>query len=236
MAREWTYDESVAPGVDYSRDDTVAVYEKGRAEIGDPSEEARQLIGLLGVKKDWTIVDLGCGTGAFVAEVAHHCRRVIGVDVSPKMLAGARQRMQDAGLTNVELVKAGFLSYLHQGDPADAITTKVAFHHLPDFWKQIALLKMDRMLRPGGKLCIADVVYSFKPADHQKEYDGYLERMRKIVSPEFIKNVELDLSREFMTMDWIMEEMLARAGFRIERQWKPDKFFALYLCAKTEAA
>jgi hypothetical protein len=34
-----------------------------------------------------------------------------------------------------------------------------------------------------------------------------------------MKNVELDLRREFMTMDWIIEGMLARAGFHLERLW-----------------
>jgi putative AdoMet-dependent methyltransferase len=236
MTREWAYDESVAPGVDYSEEQTIAAYEEGSAEIGNPVQEGRQLIGLLGAQRDWTVIDIGCGTGAFVVEAARCAGRVIGVDPSGQMLSRARRRVQDAGLVNVELVQAGFLSYQHVDAPADVVATRAAFHHLADFWKQIALLKMNRMLKPGGKLCIADVVYSFKLADHQRAYADYLERMKKIVHAEFAKNIELDLSREFMTMDWIMEEMLSRAGFQIDRQLKPDPFFAVYVCAKTKAA
>jgi putative AdoMet-dependent methyltransferase len=236
MTREWAYDEASAPGVDYSQQESVALYEEGSAQIGNPVEEARQIVRLLEIRKDSTVVDMGCGTGVFVVEAARCGGRVIGVDISARMLAGARRRVADAGLTNVALVEAGFLSYRHAGDPVDAIATKLAFHHLPDFWKQIALLKMNRMMKPGGKLCIADVVYSFAPADYQREYDEYLARMKKIVSPGFVRNIELDLSREHMTLDWILEEMLSRAGFRIERQLKPDHFFAVYVCAKTRAA
>ena len=232
MTAEWRYDESIAPGVDYGKDESVALYEKGRAEIGDPDEETRQLIAMLGIRKDWTVIDMGCGTGAFVVETARHCRKVIGVDISRKMLAGARQRLHDGGLGNVELVEGSFLTFQYEGEPVDAIVSKVALYHLPDFWKQVALLKMNRMLKPGGKLCIADVIYSFAPADYQREHDAFVERMQATVSPEFMKNVELDLRREFMTTNWIIEGMLARAGFCLEQLRKMDNFFSVYLCSK----
>jgi len=60
---------------------------------------------------------------------------------------------------------------------------------------------MNRMIRPGGRPYIADVVHSFAAADYQTAYASYLERRGRLVGPEFLSNVELDLSREFMTMD-----------------------------------
>ncbi|HET6437060.1 MAG TPA: class I SAM-dependent methyltransferase [Anaeromyxobacter sp.] len=87
------------------------------------------------------MIDLGCGSGAVVVEVARRARRVVGVDLSGKMLSRARRRACEAGLRNIELVPAGFLSYRREGAPAEAVATRVAFHHLPDFWKQIALFK-----------------------------------------------------------------------------------------------
>lgn len=234
MSSEWLYDESIAPGVDYALDDSVGLYEQGRAEIGDPAQEARQIVGLLGIQPDWTVIDLGCGSGAFVAEAARHGRRCIGVDPSPKMLAGAQRRVREAGVSNVELVPGSFLTYRAPDATADAIVTKMALHHLPDFWKQVALLEMNRTLKSGGKLFISDVVYSFAPADRQREHHAFLERMGKLVGPAFMKNIELDLRREFMTTDWILEGMLARAGFRVDQVWKPDPFLANYLCSKSE--
>jgi putative AdoMet-dependent methyltransferase len=234
MSSEWLYDESIAPGVDYALDDSVDLYEQGRAEIGDPAAEARQIVRLLGIQPDWTVIDMGCGSGAFVAEAARHCRRSIGVDPSPKMLAGAQRRVRETGVPNVEMVSGSFLTYRAPDATADAIVTKMAMHHLPDFWKQVALLEMNRTLKSGGRLFISDVIYSFAAADRQREHDAFLERMGKLVGPAFMTNIELDLRREFMTTDWILEGMLDRAGFRVDQVWKPDTFVANYLCSKSE--
>jgi hypothetical protein len=39
-------------------------------------------------------------------------------------------------------------------------------HHLPDFWKQVTLLRMNRMLKTGGLLYIFDVVFDFAPEEY----------------------------------------------------------------------
>jgi putative AdoMet-dependent methyltransferase len=46
----------------------------------------------------------------------------------------------------------------HVEQPVDAIVTTFAFHHLPDFWKGIALKRLNRMLKEGGQLYIHDVL------------------------------------------------------------------------------
>ena len=64
---------------------------------------------------------------------------VTAVDVSPAMVATLRQRAAAEGLTNLVAVQAGFLTYEHAGPPVDGVFTRNALHHLPDFWKAVAL-------------------------------------------------------------------------------------------------
>jgi hypothetical protein len=52
---------------------------------------------------------------------------------------------------------------LKVGAPLGAAVTQIALHHLPDFWKQIALIRIAGMLKDGGRLCLRDMVYSFDP-------------------------------------------------------------------------
>jgi SAM-dependent methyltransferase len=115
----------------------------------------------LGLTPDSTVVDVGAGTGQFAIAVASACARVIAVDVSPVMLARLRAKVAASGMTNIEVVQAGFLSYEHQGSPADFIYSRYALHHLPDFWKGVALVHLHRFLRPGGVLrlwCTASIL------------------------------------------------------------------------------
>jgi hypothetical protein len=79
----------------------------------------------------------------------------------------------------MEFRRAGFLSYAHDGPPADMLVTKYALHHLPDFWKSVALLRMNEMLRPAGRLFLSDVVFSFPMTEHRHEIDTWIARMAK---------------------------------------------------------
>jgi SAM-dependent methyltransferase len=81
------------------------------------------------------------------------------------MLKLLRERAAEAGVTNLECVQAGFLSYEHAGPPVDAVYTRNALHQLPDFWKAVALGRIARMLRPGGVLRLHDLIYDFQPGE-----------------------------------------------------------------------
>lgn len=82
-----------------------------------------------------TVIDIGAGSGQFALAVA----RVVAVDVSPVMLARLTAKLDEGTASNVEAVHGGFLTYPHQGAPADLVYSRFALHHLPDFWKAIAL-------------------------------------------------------------------------------------------------
>src|SRR5581483_6383422 len=73
---------------------------------------------------------------------------------------------------NVEVVAGGFLSY-RPGAPVDAVYTRNALHHLPDFWKVVALDRIASMLRPGGVLRLRDIVFSFEPAEIETQLEAW---------------------------------------------------------------
>ncbi len=116
------------------------------------------LVGLL--PQDWTVGDLGCGTGAVTEALAPFVQKVIAVDGSSQMLAAARQRLDP--FANVEL-RHGELEQLPLDDQLlDAATLILVLHHLPDPSRVFA--EVNRTLRPNGSLLIVDML----PHDRQE--------------------------------------------------------------------
>jgi ArsR family transcriptional regulator len=102
----------------------------------------------------WTVVDLGCGTGAVAAELATMVERVVGVDNSEAMLKAARKRTAD--LTNVQLRKGELTALPLENASADAALMLLVLTYLPD---PIAALKeAARVLKPGGRLVVTDLL------------------------------------------------------------------------------
>src|SRR4249919_578702 len=99
-------------------------------------------------QSDWTVGDLGCGTGQFSAALAPFVSRIVAVDASAAMLQTARRRLRE--LTNVDL-RRGELEALPVDDARlDAATLMLVLHHLPEPEK--ALAEAARVLKPGGRL------------------------------------------------------------------------------------
>ena len=77
------------------------------------------------------------------------------------MLEFARGKAQASGLDNIRFCQGGFLGCHEDKPPVDAVVTQFAMHHLPDFWKEAALRRIAKMLKPNGKLFLNDVIFSF---------------------------------------------------------------------------
>ncbi len=192
----------------------------------DWSEEIATLLAL-DVGTASTIVDLGAGTGTFAQAIAGRVARVVSVDISPAMVA----TMQTRGL---EAVRAGFLSYEHIGEPPDAIFSNNALHHLPDFWKAIALQRIARLLRPGGVLRLSDIVYSFDPDGADQAIAAWLATAsddpgRGWTAPQLAAVIR----HEHATFTWLLEPMLQHPGLEIRDRWFSDnRAFAAYSCVR----
>src|SRR5205085_2696359 len=118
------------------------------------------------------------GTGGFTVAAAERGANVIAVDISSVMLNYARRRANDANVAHrIQFHQAGFLTYDHREKAVDFIVTEFAFHHLPDFWKAIALDRIFALLKPGGKFSLRDVVFSFPPKDYVNKIETWIDEV-----------------------------------------------------------
>jgi SAM-dependent methyltransferase len=205
----WLLDELAFAGRENLDAEHVARYDD-KEDAGAQHEVA--VLTRWGMTEGAVVVDLGAGTGQFTIAVAHACARVVAVDVSPIMLDRLRAKVAAANLSNVEVVRAGFLSYEHAGDSPDFIYSRLALHHLPDAWKAIALARMRLMLRSGGGLRLWDV-----------GSDAVGEKWTRAELEDHVRD-------EHSTFTWLLEPMLRRAGFEIEEcKHSTDGIFAAYV-------
>lgn len=198
----WQYDECKQVGKDYGRPEEVALYDASHAEFRDVDAENKAILDELDIQTGDVLVDFGCGTGAFAVLAATFCRRVHAVDVSEAMLAYARGKADKASVTNIAFHHAGFLTYIHEEPSVDAIVTTFALHHLPDFWKGIALKRMHRLLKPEGKFFLRDVVMSEYNA---LENIAYFIAKQGETGGDFLReDAEAHFRKEYSTYDWVM--------------------------------
>jgi ubiquinone/menaquinone biosynthesis C-methylase UbiE len=114
--------------------------------------QAQALAALALTEKD-VLLDVGCGTGAAVRDAAPTVTRAVGFDLSPGMIAQAKERA--AELDNVEFRTGDVSGRLPFADAAfTALVCTTAFHHFPRPTDTIK--EMARVLAPSGRLVIAD--------------------------------------------------------------------------------
>ena len=131
---------------------TAGQWDKLRADLFGTASHLQALPALLDER--WTVGDLGCGTGQVACALAPFVAHVIAVDRSGEMLQAARRRVRD--LASVE-VRRGELEALPIADgELDAATLLLVLHHLPE--PALALSEASRVLKPGGRLLIADML------------------------------------------------------------------------------
>lgn len=155
------------------------------------------------------VVDCGSGSGTdslIAAQMVGPDGHVLGVDMTPEMLSKARQNAIEAGITNVEF-REGYLESLPiPGAWADVIISNGVLNLVPD--KEAALLEMHRVLKPGGRIQIADIALQ-KPVPEGSKGDVTL--WTGCIAGGLLKAQ--------------LERKVAAAGFRdIEVIWGKDVF------------
>ncbi len=153
----------------------------------------------------------------------------MAVDPSPVMLGALREKSQDRSLP-LEIVQAGFLTYQHQGDAPDIVYSRYVLHHLPDFWKAVALDRVKQLLRPGGVFRLWDVVYHFGADQAADRIERWCAGGSSDDDAWTRAELEEHVRDENSTFTWLLEPMILHAGFQIrDVSYSDDGFYAKYL-------
>jgi ubiquinone/menaquinone biosynthesis C-methylase UbiE len=101
------------------------------------------------------VLDAGCGTGLLAVHVAGHVGRVIGMDVSPYMLVIASERRRERRARNVEFVLGDAEAVPFLDASFDCVISSAALYNTR---LEISLPELRRVVRPGGRIIVADLV------------------------------------------------------------------------------
>ena len=228
----WLLDEVVSAGRENLDPGHVHRYDD-KEDAG--AEEEIAVCEAFGIGPSSTVVEFGSGTGQFTTAVASRCARVVAVDVSAVMQDRLHTKLADGGIFNVEQVRAGFLTYRHTGEPADLVYSRFALHHLPDFWKAIALNRIHGILRPGGILRLWDVVFSFEPSNAAERIERWCSTGGPSAEDDWSRSeLEEHVRDEHSTFSWILEPMAVRCGFTVKSaDYSDDQILAKYILQRT---
>jgi arsenite methyltransferase len=208
----------------YSPEDTAAAPEAANLGLGCGNPLA-----IASLKNGDVVLDLGSGAGFdcfLAARAVGKTGRVIGVDMTHEMLSKARENAQKNAFANVEF-RLGEIEALPVADNSvDVIISNCVINLSPE--KQRVFNEAFRVLKPGGRLAVADMVATASlPDDIKADWAAYtgcmsgasqiteLERMLQAAGFKDIKIAPKDSSRSFI------------------REWLPGKRIEDYLVSAT---
>ncbi len=172
-------------------------------DLGDVGKIAA-LLAALGPVEGKTVIDIGCGEGAVAKALAEHGAHVTGYD--PFMAPVPRTAL---GKGSYEIRHGGAEALPEPDGMADAVLFVFSLHHVPSDKQGPGLREARRLLKPGGKLCVAEPLaegpgqYVMEPYhDETAVRRGALEALRTYAAPAFGEETVLFYSEAREFADW----------------------------------
>ncbi|NBU97539.1 MAG: methyltransferase domain-containing protein [Spirochaetia bacterium] len=141
-------------------------WEKVQQEVMNPRSYREKILSYLPDKLN-TILDLGCGPGVLLSDMAPRATKVIGVDTSHKMIEEARITHQKN--KKISFLEARLEELPIKNNSADAVVASMVLHHVSN--PPLVLQEASRILKEKGILCLVDL------KKHNQEYmrDNYAD-------------------------------------------------------------
>lgn len=154
----------------------------------------QRTVDALGLAPRSTVLDLACGTGAFLAEIKHNYPRlaVTGIDLSAPYLAVARRRL--AAWSRVTLAAANAEALPLADASVDIVTCVYLFHELPHRARQRVAGEIRRVLKPGGRVICVDSLQTGDEPDYDAMLDWFPVAFHE---PYYASYLREDLARLF---------------------------------------
>jgi cyclopropane fatty-acyl-phospholipid synthase-like methyltransferase len=147
-------------------------------------QKPEEVLAALDLRSGHTVCDVGCGPGYFTLRIAPRVRHVFAIEVEPKLLLRAVQRIESSGARNVTPVLA------LPGDPLlppdsriDVALVVNTYHHFPD--GPDYLHKLASSLSPEGRIAIVEF-REHKTSREQCMRDGEAASLRLVAEHEFL--------------------------------------------------
>jgi len=179
-----------------------------------------RIVELAQPRAEYTVVDVGAGTGLLSLAFAERAARVWAIDSSPAMCEYLRAKAASAGLTNVECALASAVSLPLIDGVADLVVSNYCLHELRHAEKYRALAEAGRVLKPGGRIVVGDMMFSLDPRDarDRRVVTGKLREISRRGAPgawRLLKNAaRLASGRwEYPANAAWWQEALRRSGF-----------------------
>jgi ubiquinone/menaquinone biosynthesis C-methylase UbiE len=172
--------------------------------LGKQTEYDQKIVELLSLKPSDKVLDLGCGTGVLCKMIgdqldADSTGVVIGIDAAGKMIEVARKKRAAPNIY-FEAMAAENLSF--ENETFDAVVSSLFFHHVPLDLKKQALSEAYRVLKPGGRLVIADM---HRPAKWMGAVVSHISRWF-FMQPQIGENIR-----------GVLPDVIASAGFALPK-------------------
>jgi ubiquinone/menaquinone biosynthesis C-methylase UbiE len=126
-----------------------------------------QIMALAEPKIDDVAVDIGAGTGLLTLALAPSVTKVWAIDISAPMIDYLTTKVASAELTNVEAARATAVSLPLVDGSASLVVSNYCYHHLSDAEKERGIAEAFRILRPGGRIVIGDMMFTMQVTDRR---------------------------------------------------------------------
>lgn len=211
--------------VDGTYNNVAALYDAVFQDIKVREDEWEWISGHLPKEKNIDVLDIGCGNGALLKELAPKIKSGVGIDLSESLLELAK--MNHANNKNIAFHAVNGPTIPLPDQSIDLVISMLSFRYLD--WDPL-MDEIKRVLRPGGKILILDMVAvpasltqyprllvdKFKQRNQLKKYPEFSEALKKLVAhPDWKKMLHYNPIRAEHEMKWYLESRFP--GRKIEK-------------------